>query len=165
MCVPVRASPRPCRASVLRHAAYKNSFGPATFMPPRGRPTLVVLSLVISSSVASFSSASSCDTAACRSLVLAASFAFSAQLRPPRGVSWPPLESPLATLFIVKFFFSRCPPQSWDTHACSEHARGGHRRGSTRAARPRRRAPARRRDAWRLRAIASAPEYGAGLER
>ena len=31
----------------------------ATFMPPRGRPTLVVLSLVISSSVASFSSASS----------------------------------------------------------------------------------------------------------
>jgi len=32
-----------------------------------------------------------------------------------------------------------------------------------RAARPRRRAPARRRDAWRLRAIASAPEYGAGL--
>ena len=30
----------------------------ATFMPPRGRPTLVVLSLVISSSVASFSSAS-----------------------------------------------------------------------------------------------------------
>ena len=30
-------------------------------MPPRGRPTLVVLSLVISSSVASFSSASSCD--------------------------------------------------------------------------------------------------------
>ena len=40
-------------------------------MPPRGRPTLVVLSLVISSSVASFSSASSCDAAACRSLVLA----------------------------------------------------------------------------------------------
>merc|ERR1712086_424865 len=48
----------------------------ATFMPPRGRPTLVVLSLVISSSVASFSSASSCAAAACRSLVLAASFAF-----------------------------------------------------------------------------------------
>merc|ERR1712127_466720 len=48
----------------------------AIFMPPRGRPTLVVLSLVISSSVASFSSASSCDAAACRSLVLAASFAF-----------------------------------------------------------------------------------------
>ena len=45
----------------------------ATFMPPRGRPTLVVLSLVISSSVASFPSASSCDAAACRSLVLAAS--------------------------------------------------------------------------------------------
>ena len=45
-------------------------------MPPRGRPTLVVLSLVTSSSVASFSSASSCDAAACRSLVLAASFAF-----------------------------------------------------------------------------------------
>ena len=40
----------------------------ATFMPPRGRPTLVVLSLVTSSSVASFSSASSCDAAACRSL-------------------------------------------------------------------------------------------------
>jgi len=33
----------------------------ATFMPPRGRPTLVVLSLVASSSVASLSSASSCD--------------------------------------------------------------------------------------------------------
>merc|ERR1712086_915696 len=48
----------------------------ATFMPPRGRPTLVVLSLVISSSVASFSSASSCAAAACRSLFLAASFAF-----------------------------------------------------------------------------------------
>ena len=48
----------------------------ATFMPPRGRPTLVVLSLVISSSVASFSSASSCAAAACRSLVLSASFAF-----------------------------------------------------------------------------------------
>ena len=45
-------------------------------MPPRGRPTLVVLSLVTSSSVASFSSASSCGAAACRSLVLAASFAF-----------------------------------------------------------------------------------------
>merc|ERR1712086_709328 len=43
----------------------------ATFMPPRGRPTLVVLSLVISSSVASFSSASSCAAAACRSFVLA----------------------------------------------------------------------------------------------
>merc|ERR1712086_1215301 len=48
----------------------------ATFMPPRGRPTLVVLSLVISSSVASFSSASSCAAAACRSFVLSASFAF-----------------------------------------------------------------------------------------
>merc|ERR1712086_755543 len=48
----------------------------ATFIPPRGRPTLVVLSLVIFSSVASFSSASSCDAAAGRSLVLAASFAF-----------------------------------------------------------------------------------------
>ena len=48
----------------------------ATFMPPRG-PTLVVLSLVASSSVASLSSASFCDAAAaCRSLVLAASFAF-----------------------------------------------------------------------------------------
>ena len=47
----------------------------ATFMPPRGRPTLVVLSLVTSSSVASFSSASSRGAAACRSLVLAASFA------------------------------------------------------------------------------------------
>ena len=47
----------------------------ATFMPPRGRPTLVVLSLVTSSSDALFSSASSCDAAACRSLVLAASFA------------------------------------------------------------------------------------------
>ena len=46
-------------------------------MPPRGRPTLVGLSLVTSSSVALFSSASSCDAAACRwSLVLAASFAF-----------------------------------------------------------------------------------------
>ena len=47
----------------------------ATFMPPRGRPTLVVLSLVTSSSDALFSSASSCDVATCRSLVLAASFA------------------------------------------------------------------------------------------
>ena len=46
-------------------------------MPPRGRPLLVVLSLVASSSVASLSSASFCDAAAaCRSLVLAASFAF-----------------------------------------------------------------------------------------
>ena len=36
----------------------------ATFMPPRGLPTLVVLSLVASSSVASLSSASSCDGAA-----------------------------------------------------------------------------------------------------
>ena len=44
----------------------------ATFMPPRGRPTLVVLSLVASSSVASLSSASFCDgAAACRSLALA----------------------------------------------------------------------------------------------
>ena len=49
----------------------------ATFMLPRGRPTLVVLSLVASSSVASLSSASSCDgAAACRSLALAASLAF-----------------------------------------------------------------------------------------
>ena len=46
-------------------------------MPPRGRPTLVVLSLVTSSSVASLSSASFCDdAAACRSLVLTASCAF-----------------------------------------------------------------------------------------
>ena len=45
-------------------------------MPPRGRPTLVALSLVTPSSVASFSSSSSCGAAACRSLVLAASFAF-----------------------------------------------------------------------------------------
>ena len=47
-------------------------------MPPRGRPTLVVLSLVASSSVASLSySASSCDgAAACRSLVLSASCSF-----------------------------------------------------------------------------------------
>ena len=36
----------------------------ATFMPPRGRPTLVVLSPVASSSVASLSSASFCDAAA-----------------------------------------------------------------------------------------------------
>ena len=49
----------------------------ATLMPPRGRPTLVVLSLVTSSSVATLSSASSCDAAAaCRSLALAASPAF-----------------------------------------------------------------------------------------
>ena len=46
-------------------------------MPPRGRPTLVVLPPVASSSVASLSSASSCDAAAaCRSLALAASPAF-----------------------------------------------------------------------------------------
>ena len=45
----------------------------ATFMPPRGRPTLVVLPPVASSSVASLSSASSCDAAAaCRSLALPA---------------------------------------------------------------------------------------------
>ena len=51
----------------------------ATFMPPRGRPTLVVLSLVASSSVASLSSATAsfCDgAAACRSLALASSLAF-----------------------------------------------------------------------------------------
>ena len=50
----------------------------ATFMPPRGRPTLVVLSLLVaSSSVASLSSASFCDgAAACRSLALASSLAF-----------------------------------------------------------------------------------------
>ena len=41
-------------------------------MPPRGLPTLVVLSLVASSSVASLPSASFCDdAAACRSLALA----------------------------------------------------------------------------------------------
>ena len=46
-------------------------------MPPRGLPTLVVLSLVASSSVASLSSASFCDgAAACRSLALASSLAF-----------------------------------------------------------------------------------------
>merc|ERR1711935_293470 len=66
----------------------------ATFMPPRGRPTLVVLPLVTSSSVSSLSSASSCDAAACRSLVLAASFAFrrNSALLAGRGISWP-LES------------------------------------------------------------------------
>ena len=48
----------------------------ATFMPPRSSD-LVVLSLVTSSSVASLSSASFCAAAAaCRSLVLSASFAF-----------------------------------------------------------------------------------------
>merc|ERR1712070_830436 len=51
-------------------------FGLGWVVGPRGRPTLVVLSLVASSSVASLSSASFCDAAACRSLVLAASFAF-----------------------------------------------------------------------------------------
>merc|ERR1711935_130404 len=49
----------------------------STFVPPRGRPLLVVLPLVASSSAASLSSASSCDAAAaCRSLALAASLAF-----------------------------------------------------------------------------------------
>merc|ERR1711935_1200266 len=49
----------------------------ATFVPPRGLPLLVVLSLVASSSVASLSSASFCAAAAaCRSLALAASCAF-----------------------------------------------------------------------------------------
>merc|ERR1712021_126876 len=53
------------------------SLRPSSFVPPRGRPLLVVLSLVASSSVASLSSASFCDAAAaCRSLVLAACFAF-----------------------------------------------------------------------------------------
>ena len=43
----------------------------STFVPPRGRPLLVVLYLVASSSVASLSSASSCDgAAACRSLAM-----------------------------------------------------------------------------------------------
>ena len=54
-------------------------------MPPRGRPLLVVLSLVASSSVASLSSASFCDAAAaCRSLVLAvvAAVFFPASLMP-----------------------------------------------------------------------------------
>jgi len=66
--------------------------GHRPLMPPRGRPTLVVLSLVASSSVASLSSASSCDAAAaCRSLALAACLfsRLSAQLRPPRGILWP----------------------------------------------------------------------------
>merc|ERR1712086_830849 len=47
----------------------------AAFMPPRGRPTLVVLSLVTSSSVASLSSAPFCDdAAACRSPALLAAY-------------------------------------------------------------------------------------------
>ena len=46
----------------------------ATFMPPRGRPTLVILPPIASSSVAPLSSASFCSaTAACRPLALAAS--------------------------------------------------------------------------------------------
>ena len=59
----------------------------ATFMPPRGRPTLVVLSLVASSSVASLSSASSCDgAAACRSLALSL---LGAALPSSRRIFWP----------------------------------------------------------------------------
>ena len=59
----------------------------ATFMPPRGHPTLVVLSPVASSSVASLSSASFCDAAAaCRSLVpLRASGCAHAPTRQARG--------------------------------------------------------------------------------
>ena len=71
------ASRRPPLGSLPLRISFR-SLSPllaATFMPPRGRPTLVGLSLVTSSSVASFSSVSSCDAAACRSLVLAASFA------------------------------------------------------------------------------------------
>jgi len=58
----------------------------ATFMPPRGRPTLVVLSPVASSSVASLSSASFCDDDA--RLPIPCSRGFSrlpAQLRSPRS--------------------------------------------------------------------------------
>ena len=70
-------------------------FRVATFVPPRGRPLLVVLSLVASSPVASLSSASFCDAAAACRLPVPCSRCFlrlSAQLRPPCCISWP-LES------------------------------------------------------------------------
>ena len=58
----------------------------ATFMPPRGRPTLVVLAPVVSSSVASLSSASSCDAAAaCLSLACSRG----SRLLPPFGATLP----------------------------------------------------------------------------
>ena len=72
-----------CRSALLYLPKRKKENGQplspilaATFIPPRDRPTLVVLSLGVSSAVASLSSASFCDAAAaCLSLVLAA-FAF-----------------------------------------------------------------------------------------
>ena len=71
----------------------------ATFMPPRGRPTLVVLSLVTSSSDALFSSASSCDAAACRSrdllslfwCLLHLAFAYTSPRQLPPGCPEPSL--------------------------------------------------------------------------
>merc|ERR1711935_629099 len=61
----------------------------ATFMPPRGLPTLVVLPPVASSSVASLSSASFCGLCRrCPPIPWSRGF-FSAQLRPPRGIFWP----------------------------------------------------------------------------
>ena len=62
----------------------------ATFMPPRGRPTLVVLPPVNSSSVASLSSTSSCCAAAARRSLALSRLLLPAQLRPPRGVFWRP---------------------------------------------------------------------------
>ena len=68
----------------------------ATFMPPRGRPTLVVLSLVTSSSDALFSSASSSRTS--REAVgnphyfLAEAAVLSAFGRPARSAPCAPIE-------------------------------------------------------------------------
>ena len=88
---PLPGTQPPCgRTSLIRLAAAtsrrlplritRRSLSPilaAAFMPPRGRPTLALLSLVASSSVTSLSSASSCDGAvACLSLALASSPAF-----------------------------------------------------------------------------------------
>ena len=72
-----RRPPLGVRLFLSHFAVPRSPILAATFMPPRGRPTLVVLPPVASSSVASLSSASSCDAAAaCRSLALAASPAF-----------------------------------------------------------------------------------------
>merc|ERR1712086_1193070 len=63
----------------------------ATFMPPRGRPTLVVLPPVASSSVASLSSVCLILRRR-RRLPIPCSRGFSrlsAQLCPPRGIFWP----------------------------------------------------------------------------
>ena len=59
-----RRPPLGVRLFLSHFAVPRSPILAATFMPPRGRPTLVVLPPVASSSVASLSSASFCDGAA-----------------------------------------------------------------------------------------------------